>query len=161
MLVDQIDRLYFGFIGMSIVGLTADLDGVVSIVISRAILTKRKIAISFFRLFLQQVVMSFKGTGLLIQAPRYFFAQYSFFTKLNSRAIVIALLLTPWYRPRYHKCHQHHTSHCYQLKTRKLAMYYSPFFFFSYLVTIVIYKKRCKSLFSRQFKFVNLFAYWM
>lgn len=49
MLIDQIDWLYFGFIGMSILGLTVGLDGAVSIVIGRAILTTRKVAISLFR----------------------------------------------------------------------------------------------------------------
>ena len=44
-----------------------------------------------------------------MQAPRYFSPQGSLSTKLDSKALAISLLLTPWHRLHCPKCRQPHT----------------------------------------------------
>ena len=51
-----------------------------------------------------------------MQAPRYFLPQSSLSTKLDSRALAIALLLTPWHKPHCPKCCQSHIPYCRQLQ---------------------------------------------
>ena len=90
---------------------------------------------------------AFKGTGLPTQAPRYFFSQDSFSTKPDSRALV-AVLLTPWPRPRCFKCLQPRTLYYCQPRTRYLAVYHSLAPSLWYFVPAKIHEKRCESSIS-------------
>ena len=81
-------------------------------------------------------------------APMYSPPQDSFFTKLDSRALAIALLLTLWHRLRCFGCHQPQTPCCRQPWTRNLAAYHSLASSSLYLVPAVIYKRCYKSSIS-------------
>ena len=74
-----------------------------------------------------------------MQALRYFPLQGSFFTKPNNKALVVSLL-TLWYRPRYFKCHQSHTSYCCQPQIP--ATFYLLIPFLWYFILVVVYEKR-------------------
>ena len=57
-----------------------------------------------------------------MQTPKYSFSQDSFFIKPDSRALVIALLLTLIHGPCYFKCHYYNIFYYFQPQI--LAIYY-------------------------------------
>ena len=90
---------------------------------------------------------AFKGAGLPIQAPRYSPPQDSLFKRPDSRALV-AILLTPWHRPRCLKCHQPCTLYCCQPQTQNPATYHSLTPSLWYLVLVGIRERRRESSIS-------------
>ena len=90
---------------------------------------------------------AFEGAGLPMQAPRYSPPQGSLSTRPDSRAL-IAVLLTPWHRPRCLKCHQPRTCYCSQPQTQNLAAYYSLVSSLWYFVPAGIREKRRESSIS-------------
>ena len=74
----------------------------------------------------------------------------------DSRALV-AVLLTPWHRPRYSEYHQPHSPCCRQFQI--LAIYHSLAPFLWYLVPAIIHERHCESSISwaiQAYKFVCL-----
>ena len=82
-----------------------------------------------------------------MQAPKYSFSQGSFFTRPDSKALVVGLL-TPWHKPRCLKCHQPHILYCRQSQTQNPAAYHSLASFLWYPIPVGIHKKRCESSIS-------------
>ena len=77
----------------------------------------------------------------MIQAPSYSLSQDSLFTRLDSRALVVALL-TLWHKLRCFKCYQPYTPYCCQ--TWILTRYHSLALFLWYLISAVIYERHCE-----------------
>ena len=82
-----------------------------------------------------------------MQAPRYSPLQDSLFTKPDSKALV-AVLLTPWHRPRCLKCHQPRTPYCCQPQTQNSAAYHSLAPSLWYFVPAEIHERHCESSIS-------------
>ena len=83
-----------------------------------------------------------------MQALRYSPPQSSLFTRPDSRALAVDLLLTIWHRPCCLKCHQLCTPCCCQPRTRNPAAYHSLAFSSWYRVLAKIFEIRCESSIS-------------
>ena len=90
---------------------------------------------------------AFEGARLPMQAPKYSLSQSSFSTKSNSR-VLVAVLLTPWYKPRYFECLQPCTPYCYQPQIWNPATYhlFAPSLW--YFVSARIHERCHKSFIS-------------
>ena len=80
-----------------------------------------------------------------MQAPKYSPLQGSLSTRADSRALV-AVLLTPWHRPRCPKCHQPYTPCHYQPKIPTAYYLLAPSLWYS--IPVAIHERRCNSSIS-------------
>ena len=89
---------------------------------------------------------SFKGSGLPMQALKYFSLQGSLFTRPDNRALAADLLLTFWHKSRYLKYHQPYTA--YRCQPRVPTIYHSLAPSLWYFIPAVIYRKHHESFIS-------------
>ena len=79
---------------------------IIHLAIGETILTKRKIIISFFKLF--NIISDVKPLKVLdcqYRLLNILFFKLVFFTKLDSKALIIAFLLIFWHKLYYFKCY--------------------------------------------------------